>query len=147
MSNSEQISSFNLRVYGLLFHEGQVLVTDEVRGGMSMTKFPGGGLEMGEGLADCLIREFQEELNLMIEVSELFYTNDFLQVSAFDKTDQLQSFYFIVKSEDEFDLEKWNSLHPTQRFRWIDFSMINPSEFTFPIDRVVAEKLQNHISR
>ena len=41
---------FNIRVYGILINDKkQVLVSDEfIRGGY-YTKFPGGGLELGEG--------------------------------------------------------------------------------------------------
>ena len=41
---------FNLRVYGILLGENkQVLVSDEFIRGSYYTKFPGGGLEFGEG--------------------------------------------------------------------------------------------------
>ena len=52
--------AFTLRVYGLLMHEGRVLVSDELIKGQRITKFPGGGLEYGEGLKDCLVREIRE---------------------------------------------------------------------------------------
>ena len=42
---------FNLRVYGILINkQQQVLVSDEYIRGMYITKFPGGGLEFGEGI-------------------------------------------------------------------------------------------------
>ena len=41
---------FNVRVYGLLINnQNEVLVSDEQEYGMRFTKFPGGGLEYGEG--------------------------------------------------------------------------------------------------
>lgn len=139
------VKSFNLRVYGLLVHNNRVLVTDENRAGMIMTKFPGGGLEKGEGIKSCLIREFQEELKIEISVGTHFYVNDFFQASAFDETDQLISFYYFVSTEE---LEKIPSPIPkdtlfknAQGFRWVDLDKIAASAFTFPIDRVVAEKL------
>ena len=50
---------FNIRVYGVLVNENrQVLVSDELIRGKYYTKFPGGGLEYGEGTRDCLRREF-----------------------------------------------------------------------------------------
>ncbi|EPB65599.1 putative protein RfaE, domain II, partial [Ancylostoma ceylanicum] len=86
---------FNIRVYGILINEhNEVLISDEHRWGMSFTKFPGGGLEWGEGLKDCLIREFREELSINIEIGELFYCTDFFVESAFKKTDQLISIYY-----------------------------------------------------
>jgi 8-oxo-dGTP diphosphatase len=59
---------FNVRVYGILIHEENVLVSDEYIKGKFITKFPGGGLEFGEGTLDCVVREFKEELGLDVEV-------------------------------------------------------------------------------
>ena len=57
--------SFNIRVYGVLINQqNQVLVSDEYIRGSYYTKFPGGGLELGEGTRDCLKREFKEEMDL-----------------------------------------------------------------------------------
>jgi len=36
-----EISQFNIRVYGLLLDDNRILVTDEYRLGIFMTKFPG----------------------------------------------------------------------------------------------------------
>ena len=138
--------SYNLRVYGLLIADNGVLVTDEYRAGMIMTKFPGGGLEKGEGLADCLIREFEEELAISIEVKNLYYVNDFLQVSAFDSSQQLISFYYIVETK-EMDhipapIELTDLKVNEQRFRWVNLSELDPATFTFPIDQKVAKLLR-----
>src|SRR3989337_3599557 len=90
---------FNVRVYGLLItEEKQVLVSDErIRGGL-YTKFPGGGLEYGEGTRDCLKREFMEEMNLSVEVGDHIYTTDFFQVSAFNPSHQIISIYYFAKA-------------------------------------------------
>ncbi len=57
--------SFNIRVYGVLINQqNQVLVSDEYIRGSYYTKFPGGGLELGEGTRNCLKREFKEEMDL-----------------------------------------------------------------------------------
>ena len=92
------VNRFNLRVYGLLFHENKLLITHERRGDVVMTKFPGGGLEFKEGIKDCLIREFKEELEIEINVAGLYYVNDFLQISKYKSSDQLISFYYKVGS-------------------------------------------------
>lgn len=140
-------SRFNIRVYGLLFNEGKVLITDEIRLGTKMTKFPGGGLEFGEGLEDGLKREFQEELSVEIEVNELFYINEFLQISSFDNRDQLMSVYYKVSlregvintTETPFCFEA----KEPQCFRWVGIDDIMESDLTFPIDKVVLQKLKD----
>ena len=87
---------FNIRVYGILINETkQVLVSDELVHGMRITKFPGGGLELGEGTRDCLLREFMEEMNLAVEIGEHIYTTDFFQVSAFNSAHQIISIYYF----------------------------------------------------
>lgn len=110
-----------------------------------MTKFPGGGLEFGEGIADCLIREFREELNIAISVGESFYVNDFLQISKFKNSDQLISFYYFVHT-NEIQSIPINRLNPDlkeggQLFEWVDLKALNENDFTFPVDKVVSKLL------
>ena len=63
------MSKFNIRIYGLLIDEQKrVLVTDEFIRGSLITKFPGGGLEFGEGTRECLKREFKEEMQKNLHV-------------------------------------------------------------------------------
>ena len=148
-------SAYNIRVYGLFLNpRHEILVTDELRGGYRMTKFPGGGNEFGEGLADGLMREFQEELRTEIEVKDLFYTNDFLQISAFNPKEQLISFYYWVEIPDwkeiavveqryDFPLETKDA----QTFRWVAAEAMHPDDLTFPVDKVVCDRIQAWFSK
>lgn len=53
------INEFTIRVYGLLIDDLRgILVTDEFENKIRFTKFPGGGLEYGEGTRECLMREW-----------------------------------------------------------------------------------------
>src|ERR1700761_2378641 len=95
---------FNVRVYGILINDdNQVLISDEEEYGMRFTKFPGGGLEPGEGLIDGLKREFVEECDAEIEVLEHFYTTDFYVKSAFNDS-QVISVYYTVKNINPLNL-------------------------------------------
>jgi 8-oxo-dGTP diphosphatase len=139
---------FNIRVYGLLHWEGKVLLSDEYLGGKDITKFPGGGLEWGEGITDCLKREFLEELSLEIIPGNLFYINDFFISSAYNPTHQVISIYYFVtcmnpahipvSATPHAHIEK---KHGSQCFRWIDLKELSPADFYFPIDKKVVEKL------
>ncbi len=139
-----EINNFNIRVYGILKHpNGSYLITHEVRGGMPMTKFVGGGLEFGEGTKECLKREFKEEMNLEIEVGALLYMNDFLQVSAFNPKDQLMSIYYWVMTKDWKRVDECiDNPKPEQKFEFIDMNTINIKHMTFPIDRKIIEVLR-----
>jgi ADP-ribose pyrophosphatase YjhB (NUDIX family) len=139
---------FNIRVYGLLINEWrEVLLSDEYRNGYAFTKFPGGGLEFGEGFKETLIREFQEELNLEITVGELFYFNDFHQLSIFDQRHQVHSFYYRVDSPDWHLISTNGHKIPLEeegeRQRWVSIDQMIPEMLTFPLDKIVAEKLKH----
>src|SRR5687767_15970020 len=90
---------FNLRVYGILLGPGgEILVSDEYIRGRYYTKFPGGGLEFGEGTRDCLKREFKEEMDLEVEIGDHIYTTDYFQMSAFNPEHQIISIYYYAKA-------------------------------------------------
>src|SRR6187200_2802460 len=94
-----QINKVTIRVYGILTDENKrVLLSDEFIRGDYYTKFPGGGLELGEGTRDCLRREFMEEMNLRVEVGQHIYTTDFYQMSAFNPADQIIAIYYFAKA-------------------------------------------------
>lgn len=143
---------FNVRVYGILVQDGKVLVSDESIKGYLITKFPGGGLEFGEGTIECVIREFKEETGLDIAVEEHFYTTDFFVESAFAKQNQVISIYYKVKpltpfnlkiSQQKFDFD--TSLTTDQQsFRWIQLSELSENDLTFVIDKKVAEMLSRN---
>lgn len=139
--------AFNIRVYGILINEkNEVLLSDENRFGRKFTKFPGGGLEQGEGLKDCLKREFIEELQLNVEVGELLYLTDFYQQSTFDAKDQIISIYYSVRSLLTAKIKTTDKLFDFQLdeqevHRWISLDELSEEDMTFPIDRKVAKIL------
>jgi ADP-ribose pyrophosphatase YjhB (NUDIX family) len=138
-----QIENFNIRVYGILYgSNNDILLSNEHRHGIAMTKFVGGGLEKGEGIGDCLKREFKEEMDLTIDINELFYINDFFQVSAFNPKDQLISIYYKVSTNDHNKLNRIIS-EPAQKqsFKWVKLNELTENHVTFPIDKVVVRKI------
>lgn len=148
---------FNLRVYGVLINdERQVLVSDEFIRGNYYTKFPGGGLEFGEGTRECLKREFIEEMNLKIDVGEHIYTTDYFQLSAFNPQHQIISIYYFAHALepilaplrtkpfdfDEQQLKVYEATKETETFRFIAWEEFSPESMTLPIDKIVAEMVK-----
>lgn len=139
---------FNVRVYGLLIHEGKVLLSDEVAMGRFHTKFPGGGLEFGESTIECIIREYQEELGIEVEIVQHFYTTDHFLVSAFNNEEQLLSIYYQVTTAHpeliKAALQKATPeqvMHQESR-RWMEIKFLTEDDLTFPMDKVVAGMLR-----
>jgi 8-oxo-dGTP diphosphatase len=143
---------FNVRVYGLLINKhNEILISDEQEYGMRFMKFPGGGLEYGEGLVDGLKREFIEECAAEIEITKHFYTTDFFVKSAFNDSQVISVYYmvrntsalnFIVKTK-AYDFEGEGDV--LQSFRWVKLSDLQPTDVTFPVDQHVVKLLINNI--
>lgn len=142
---------FNIRVYGIIQNDqGDVLLADEERFGHRFTKFPGGGLEFGEGTIDCLRRECKEEFGGEIGEVSHYYTTDYFQQSAFNVNDQLISIYYKAKICDKGQLristKKFDFVELSDEmisFRWIPLHDLSENEVTFPVDKIVAELLRN----
>lgn len=144
-----QTKRFNIRVYFLLINEHkEVLVSDEIIRSNKYTKFPGGGLEWGEGIAECLQREAREELGQEIEIGEHFYTLDFFIESAFQQGDQVIAMYYLARlkspplfriAEKRFDFKQ--TVLNEESFRWVGIKDLKTEDFTFPADKKVVELL------
>ena len=142
------IDNFNIRVYFILYNQERdaVLVSDELIFGKLVCKFPGGGLEYGEGVIGCAKREAIEELGQEIEILDHFYTTEFFQQSAFRENDQIISIYYkaSLASPRKFKITQSDDLFAkgsSQKFRWLKLENASENDMTFPIDKVVIEKL------
>ncbi len=144
-----EINKFTVRVYAVIFNgNNEILVSDEYHNKTKMVKFPGGGMEFGEGTIDTLKRESIEEFGQELEVLEHFYTTDFFQQAMFKKEFQVMSIYYKSKFKDPIQFKTTRKLFDfakledeAQSFRWVPVNELNIDEITFPIDKRVAEML------
>ena len=152
------IDRFTIRVYGILTDSNKrVLLSDEFIRGDYFTKFPGGGMEFGEGTRDCLKREFKEETGLDVKIGEHIYTTDYFQISAFNKKDQIVSIYYHTYANDVASLEtlitKTSVFDFTQEqvadpagqsevLRWVEWNDFTEEAVSLPIDKIVVRMLK-----
>ena len=147
------VTRFNLRVYGIVINDqGEVLLSHERRNKFEFIKFPGGGVELGEGILDALKREFIEELGVHIDSARLFYLNEFYQASVFKPEDQIISFYYLVTLNlNEINIGVINkplgSMDSSdfERVEWLALTDLTPDQMTFPIDKVVVTELKESL--
>jgi ADP-ribose pyrophosphatase YjhB (NUDIX family) len=159
MDHTSNINRFTIRVYGILQDENsRILLSDEFIRGDYFTKFPGGGMEFGEGTRDCLKREFKEETGLDVTVGEHIYTTDYFQISAFNKRDQIISIYYFVHANEPdelpnlktkttvFDFEPHQVSDMSAQFellRWIEWNELTEESVSLPIDKIVVRMLKS----
>ena len=147
---------FNVRVYFFLVEgqggspaispEDRVLISDEWIGGRRCTKWPGGGLEFGEGPRDCALREAREELGQSIALGPLVHATGGCVRSQWKPQEQVLCYYYLANLQgppafrmatEPFDFEG----DSVQSFRWEKAGDLNPETFTFDTDREAWQAL------
>lgn len=142
-----KITKFTIRVYGIVISDRkELLLSDEKYQDTLFTKFPGGGLEFGEGTRDCLKREMMEEFGQKVETAEHIYTTDFFQESLFLPGHQVLAIYYrmqlldpvvITPSDIPFDFD--TTQLRGQSLRWAALKNLTDEDLKFPLDRRALE--------
>ena len=141
----EELGRFNVRVYGCLTHPDLGILTSVAKiQSRTSRKFPGGGLEWGEGIRDCLQREFLEELDLPVQAGAHIYTTDFFQRSAFRPNEQVISIYMEAIPNDgtKERLEDLQAIEKNHRAEWISLHNFHEDLFELPTDRAFAQLMK-----
>jgi 8-oxo-dGTP diphosphatase len=145
---------YTIRVYMLILNErSEILLSDEYFMDMKMVKFPGGGMEYGEGTLHCLQREAMEEFGQKLTNIRHFYTTDYYQKAYFYQDHQLISIYYLANlseppkfriSDRPFDFPELKN--GAQSCRWVSLAEIEQEDLTFPVDRKVIGMLKTEFT-
>ncbi|RDW16757.1 NUDIX hydrolase [Oceanobacillus chungangensis] len=121
-------SVFNYRVAGIWTQNGQVLIHKDVND--TNWSLPGGRVALGEDSQVALIREFQEELTMEIEVGQLCWIVE----NFFDyKGDAFHeiSFYYEVSTSDSSLLQS-EAFHGPEGerllYKWVPIEKLSEYE-------------------
>ena len=144
---NRKIKSFNLRVYALIIERDSILVSRELIGEKYLYKFPGGGLQYGEGLIEGLQRESMEEMNQNLKNIKHFYTTDFFQQSQFDSKDQLIAIYYKANLTSKINNKLKVPIKDFPVFEWKKLTDFSVKDLHFPIDKFVLEKIKHEIKK
>ncbi len=139
---------WTVRVYGLLVYQEHVLVGREQVQEVGLTKFPGGGVHLGESPRAALVREWQEELNIPVQPGTLVYATDFLIPSAFKPGYQVMALYLNVEVASVESLwQQYSVVEPSQLWEapsgwyWLPIRPESVEAFPLPSDRMAFVNL------
>ena len=103
---------FIIRCRAVTFNEGKLLVVKHSKD-FDYYALPGGHLEFGEDVKECLIREITEELGIKPGIGRLLYINTFIDKN---NTQPMEFFFEVVNGKDYLDLEKNHRSHAHELF-------------------------------
>lgn len=139
----ETVEKLSLRVYGCCVLHGKVLLLKEKYAGETLLKFPGGGLELGEGMQDCLKREIKEELGIEVGILQPIYTVDYFLQSKFHPDTQIILLYYRIVLLNDASIQP---LEPDTEIFWQELN-VSENPMSLKSDRHVFELLSKENNR
>ncbi|MFA6520414.1 MAG: NUDIX domain-containing protein [Candidatus Paceibacterota bacterium] len=100
-------NEIQIKCRAVILHEGKLLTVKHPHD-KSFAALPGGHLEYGEDVKECLIREIIEELGVKPDVGRLFYINTYLQS---DNKQYIEFFFEVKNGMDYLNIEKLPRSH------------------------------------
>jgi len=121
---------------GIIRQDDRILIAKRPNhGNGGKYEFPGGKLEHGESMEDCLKRELSEEFGIDSKVGSFIITSNFIYG---DKNYCLHAFYV-----DEIRGEPHLNIH--DEILWVRYEELNDYEF-MPADIPIVQELINQNS-
>ncbi len=110
-----------IRCRAIIYHEGKLLVVQH-RPTSAGFALPGGHLEWGEGIKECLVREIIEELGIKPEIGRLLYVHNMKAVTEKEEVQTVEFFFEVTNPIDYLDISKFEGTHKHELFdiKWVD---------------------------
>ncbi len=106
-------NKIRVRVCGILKEKNKILLLrhDSIGSEGYLWIPPGGGVDFGESLEECLRREFLEETNLVVEIGRYLFTHEFIG----SKYHAIEIFFEVVRKSGKLKLGTDPELAPNNQ--------------------------------
>ena len=124
-----------IRCRAVIIHDGKLLGVKHAAEA-DYFALPGGHLEWGESILDCMKREVFEELGVEPKIGRLLYVNNIIDRQG---KQSIGFFFEITNPEDFTDISKLGGTHKYELFdiRWLqkgDGKNIKPPQLRIELD-------------
>lgn len=127
--------NFVIRIRAIIFHNDKLLVMRN-----SANDFyciPGGKMELGETIHECLKREITEELGIEPKIGRLLFTNNYMEKDG----DQSIEFHFeVTNGADYMDEQK---LEGTHSFEFNDICWVGKNDSKTILPKPIQDYLND----
>lgn len=127
---------FVVRCRAVILLEGKLLLVRHV-GGAVFVCLPGGHMEWGEGVKECMAREIIEELGVAPEIGRLLYVNTFIQE---EDTQPVEFFFEVLNGEAFRNCEK---LERTHAHELAEILWMNPGDDVNLLPKQIAQDFKS----
>lgn len=135
-------NGIRIRVAVVLEQEGKILLVLHKNYGETYWLLPGGGMEWGETIEECGMRELREETGLEVEIGDLLFVSEQIPAVCYPHVIVLYVRGRVVSGQ--LKVGEGESISDAQ---WFEFPQF-PQQRIFPdISREVLQALQGSIFR
>ncbi len=131
--------TIRLGVYGIITYKDEVLMVKTQSGSKLIYNFPGGEVDEGENLAQALIRECQEEINVVIQIKDCLYRAKNLYTHEDFPSSYMFNIYYDIEVKDK---EEFYQKKLAEDAKWFPINSL-PRDEMLPIDIEFIESYLN----
>lgn len=123
------LEDIRIRVAGIFVENGRILLVKHRKFGKEYFLLPGGGQHTGESAGEALIREWDEELGLKIEVGKFLFCGESIPPAEGGRKHVYQMVFQVDSIGGELAFQPDG---PLVGFEWVDLSDL-PNITLFPV--------------
>ncbi len=141
-SNRNTYKPVGIRPCVILLQDNKVLCVLSKYNNEEYYLFPGGGIEAGETLVECAIRETEEETGLKTDIVKLVYINEWIKDRA--TNERVINMFFLGKIKGGEIIQGEKDGGKVKKIEWIELDKFSKLDFR---PKFIAKRLKEDYAK